>query len=131
MLCIPTQHYNLWGTKISIPYKLCVYILFISYLFTYLFIYLFMCSSWLQPFGVKHAGENNTINSCVLTGFITILKPYSANLEDCNTRHTKYEDSIGTTYRSSWTTVESKCDNTFTTSGTQYRVKKRCCKKMY
>lgn len=114
MLGIPTQH-NLWGTEISIPYKLCVYILFI--------IYLFMCSSWLWPFGVKHVAENNTINSCVLTGFIIILKPSSANLENCNTHHTEYWFSIGTTYRSSWTTVKIKCDNTFTTAGIQYRVK--------
>jgi len=71
---------------------------------------------------VKHVAENNTINSCVLTGFIIILKPPSANLENCNTHHKKCYDSTGTTNRSSWTTVESKCDNTFTTSDTQYRV---------
>jgi len=50
---------------------------------------------------VKYVAENNTINSCVLTGFIIILKPSSANFENYNTHHTKYEDSVGTTYRSS------------------------------
>ena len=57
-----------------------------------LFIYLFIYSCVQTDkglFGLKHVAEN-TINCCVLTGFIIILKPSSANLENCTTHHKKY-----------------------------------------
>jgi len=50
--------------EISIPYKLCRYIILI------------LCSTWQRPCRPKHVVENNTINCCALTGLTVTLIEY-------------------------------------------------------
>ena len=79
MLYIPTQKHNLWGFKISVPYK------------TYVYTPLFLSSTDDGFLGqTKNRAEYNRINSCVLSGLI-IPNCWNSNAYMENSKHRTHQ----------------------------------------